>query len=295
MVDYILRGAYELDFGMMGYDVPPYGELPSPAKPKEIQISVCLSTWRRKKETNVSCLQSILNQGFPSESYEIILVDDASEGEHYEWYKEAVDYILKQYPNHNFRTYHTNYSRCWNDPHTLNVAFKRALGWIILYGQTDSTQEGEVLEAVWRHHNQADNIGLQPKHFAETEDGGRIAWPPQYYPEEHAMSIRKQHIHRVKGRNEAIKGMMNTAIVDFLSHALTPFVIYCEDKTVTTFHRNITPYRRAGHDQHPTLPRQNRRHGINRVWTDGDWGVLEPEEEKSVRMTEHMMKVLQNR
>ncbi|MCW4048317.1 MAG: hypothetical protein NWE89_01140, partial [Candidatus Bathyarchaeota archaeon] len=51
----------------------PYKELPSPPKTDGIQISVCVSTYRRPKELIVTSIESIYKQHFPAKNYEVIL------------------------------------------------------------------------------------------------------------------------------------------------------------------------------------------------------------------------------
>lgn len=154
-------------------------ELPSPPKPQGIQISVIIVNWNRPLNAVGSCIKSVLNQDFPAENFEVILVDDASDISP----KPVCLEILKEYPNHNFRAYLLDRTRTWSCPHPYNVGLKRAVGWIVLVLQSecilDDTPERDLddsypkqpaLEGVWRHHNARDRLGLIPRRLDQFGD-----------------------------------------------------------------------------------------------------------------------------
>jgi len=273
-----------------------YLELPSPPKPEGIQISVCATTWKRTREIIVTSIESIYKQSFPIESYEVLLIDDATDGPRREDLVDAVAYLMREYPNHNFRVYFTDHTRCWNDAHPLNVVYRRALGWILLQSQTDLIHVGETLESAWRHHNYNDHLRLCPAHYGAYKllDTDGPKW--QYFPHEFGASYLKRHVLRVKGRNETITWAPPD--VDF-QDAMRQVcgLVALEDPSVRTLHRGSAhpppesglEGRRAGapryYDGDQRLP--------DRTWTSSDnWGILTPEEERMTMMTETMRKVL---
>jgi hypothetical protein len=276
---------YPCHFGLLGVKIPSYKELPSPPKPEGIQISVCASTWNRPKTVIIQSIESIFKQDFPKENYEVILVDDATEGERAVDVREAVEYLIREYPNHNFRAYFTSYTRCWNDPHTLNVAFKRALGWILMISQVDIIHVGETLEATWRHHNHRQNLWLCPKHYVEDFSH---PWSFAYFPHEFGASIRKTWVHKIKGRNERI--VKEPSDVEFHYQLFKRGVVFGEDPTIQTIHVAQHPPPRTGAPPPPNLGVDSRY--SDGTWTTGDWGVLTPEEEARLLMSEAMKNVL---
>jgi hypothetical protein len=279
---------YPCHFGLLGVKIPSYKELPSPPKPEGIQISVCASTWNRPKNVIIQSLESIIKQAFPPQNYEIILVDDATEGEGAKDVREAAEYIIKQYPNINFRAYFTSYTRCWNDPHTLNVAFKRALGEILMISQVDIIHVGETLEAAWRHHNARQNLWLCPKHYA-----GNLSnpWPFHYFPHEFGGSIKKTWVWQIKGRNERI--IKEPSDVEFHWQLNKKGIVFGEDQDVKTIHVAHHPSPRTGAPPPPNLGLDSRN--PDGTWTTGDWGALIPDEEARVLMSEAMKNVLSSR
>lgn len=269
---------YKCPFGIKGIKIPHYSELSSPPKSDKIHITVCASTWNRPKEVITRSIKTIFGQEFPKENYEVILVDDATEGARANDVKAAVDQLIRGYPNHNFRAYFTNHTRCWTDPHILNVAFKRALGWIIMISQVDIIHIGETLEAAWRHHNARKNLWLCPKHYC----GNNKPWPFAYFPHEMGSSIRKEYVEKIKGRNELIKGA--PCDVEFHWWLQKVGVVFGEDSEVKTMHVAHHPPPRDGQppDKNPGM---YSRHP-NGTWTSEDWGVLTPEEEANIMMTD---------
>lgn len=273
---------YPCHFGLLGIKIPSYRELPSPPKPESVQISVCASTWNRPKNIIVQSIESIFKQDFHPKHYEIILVDDATEGERATDVREAAEYLIREYPNHNFRVYFTVFTRCYTDPHTLNVAFKRALGSILMISQVDIIHIGETLESAWRHHNARQNIWLCPKHYA-----GDLSnpWPFCYFPHEFGASVRKTWVYQIKGRNERI--IKEAPDVEFHWQLNKRGVVFGEDPEVKTIH--------VAHHPPPRLPRELDVRDIgldsrnaNGTWTTDDWGTLTTEEENKVIMSESM-------
>lgn len=282
MVEY-----YECHFGLRGVKLSSYRQLPSPLKSGNIEITVCASTWNRPKNVIVQSIQSIFNQSFPPQCYEVILVDDATEGERAKDVREAVEYLVREYPGNNFRAYFTSHTRCWTDPHTLNVAFKRALGWILMISQVDIIHEGETLEAAWRHNNQMENLWLCPKHYM----GNSKPWPFQFFPHEFGASTRKKWVDEIKGRNERI--IKEPADVEFHWNLNKRGVVFGEDPDVKTIHVTKHPPRREGYP-HPPPPNIGvDTRNSDGTWTTGDWGTLTAEEESKTVMSEAMKKCIQ--
>lgn len=276
---------FDCPFGLKGIKIPSYKELPSPPKEDGIKITVCATTWNRKKEIITQSIKSIFDQRFPVENYEVILVDDATKGRRVEDLRQAVDELIREYPNHNFRVYITLYTRCYNDPHILNVAFKRALGWILMISQVDIVHLGETLESAWRHHNNLDKLWVCPKHYAEKAKGtrmeGAVPWPFAYFPHEFGSSVRKKYVAQIKGRNEKI--ISEPPDVDFHIRLGQLGILFGEDESVKTLHRRMA---------HAGCHRLLRKPPKNIQITQADWGDLTPEEEKKVIMTEGMKKCL---
>ena len=276
---------YPCPFGLTGIKIPPYQDLPSPTKSDNIDISVCASTWNRPKQVIIDSIISIFTQTFPPRNYELILIDDATEGERAKDVREAAEELIKDFPDHNFRAYFTAYTRCYTDPHTLNLAFKRARGWIIMTSQVDIIHIGETLEAAWRHHNMRENLGLCPKHYA-----GNLSnpWPFCYFPHEMGASIRKQWVDQIKGRNEHI--IAAAPDVEFHFQLAKKGVVYGEDPTVKTIHVADHPTPRTGAPPTPNLGIDSRN--SDGTWTTGDWGSLTSDEESKTMMSEAMKNVL---
>ena len=288
---------FDCPFGLKGIKIPTYKDLSSPPK-KEVEITVCATTWNRRKEIITQSIKSIFGQRFPVENYEVILVDDATEGRRVEDLRQAVDELIREYPNHNFRVYITLYTRCYNDPHILNVAFKRALGWILMVSQVDIVHVGETLESAWRHHNHLDKLWVCPKHYGEKAKGMGMEeaapWSFAFFPHEFGSSVRKKYVDKIKGRNEKI--IYEPPDVEFHVYLQKSGIIFGEDESVKTLHlydahngcsRNFRPPA-GNHNLNPPLIGRPE----DKVWTQGDWGVLTSEEETKVIMSESMRRNL---
>lgn len=296
-----------------------YRDLPSPPKPDEILISVTVPTWKRKKWIITSSIQSIYeeNKGFPTNNYEVILVDDATEGPKRQELMESLEWIVQEYPNHNFRAYLLSHTRTWIDSHTNNVGWKRSLGRILIQNDADLAHKGEVLESAWRHHNHMSNLKVCPQHHILYLNGTISEEWMQGYPTEFGASYPKRFIHQVKGKDERVIATEN--YLEFV-HALQNAcgVVSRKDPSVYTYHRqgshplpdewgmwydgktlldNPPP---EGSPRKPIRKGAPRHGGPNNrssdgSWTSGDWGVLTPEEEKNVTMTESMRKILEGK
>lgn len=274
-----------------------YEELSSPPKPGGVQISVCASTWNRPRDLIVTSVESIYRQSFPVENYEVILVDDATEGPRRRDLLDAIGHIMREYPNHNFRAHLLSQTRCWNDAHALNVVFKRALGWILLQSQTDLLHVGGTLESAWRHHSHNDHLRLCPAHFGVLQDNVTVKakWP--HFPYEFGASYPKRCVHRVKGRNETIT--VAPPDVDFQSAMRDACgLVAMEDPSVRTLHRGDShPIGKGPFGRREGAPRyyDGDARRPDKTWTDGDWGALTPEEERATLMTEAMVRALEGR
>lgn len=276
---------YQCPFNITGVKIPVWTDLPSPPKGGGIQITVCASTWNRTFETIVKSIESIFNQEFPPVNYEVILADDATEGERAVDVKNACDYLINHYPDRNFRAYFISHTRCWTDPHTLNVAFKRAMGQILMISQVDIIHSQNTLEASWRHHNNLPNLWLCPKHYAPDYNH---PWPFCYFPHEMGSSVKREWVHKIKGRNENI--IKEPADVEFHTHLNRIGVRFGEDPQIQTFHIAPHPNPRTGVPRSPQLGIDYRN--TDGTWTIGDWGVLTHEEEAKTILSEPMKKCI---
>lgn len=269
-------------------------ELPSPPKPPGTQISVIIVNWNRSLDVVESSIKSVLNQDFPAENFEVILVDDASEI----YPKPVCLKILKEYPNHNFRAYLLERTRCWSCMHAYNVGIKRAAGWIIMTLQSeavlDDTPERDldssyprqpVLEGVWRHHNALDKLGLIPRRLDQNGEGQYGGWP--YFPHDHGLSVRKCYAQGVRGYPEHSVG---DPAVDYMTNLTTQFGIkFTEDLNMQVIHRTfmvpkhladyaykirpVTPGTPPSLDSWLSAKRPD--------WPSGLWGELTETEEKN--------------
>lgn len=279
-------------------EVPSYKDLPSPPIPKDIQISVCITNYGRPKEFIETCVEEWFKQDFPKESFEVIIVDDASADtlpqfpNGLESIKNASTHIIENYPDWNYRAYLLDHTRTCDDTHTFNVAFKRALGWILILNQVDVIPIGEVLEATWRHHNARDRLWIHPKNYGELKIGSRmegsVAWGDQYFPHDYAASIRKKYIYEVEGRDEKIRPPNHS---DWLLRSTLDKagISFAEDPSVQSLHRRATIPGLAVSSHY--LKRYEKLKDSIPGYTGG-WGDLTPDEEKSVLMTPAMKKRL---
>lgn len=291
-----------------------YRDLPSPAKPGGILISVSVDTWNREKWVITGAVDSIFeeNRNFPTGNYEVILVDDATEGPRRQDLLESVDHVLREYPNHNFRAYLLMHTRTWLDTHTCNTAWRRSLGRIILMSQADIIHKGETLESAWRHHNTGHVLRVIPQHHIRYKDGTLSDEWMHGEPHEFGASYPAWCIQKIKGKDErCIAHEDHIEFQDALKKACG--VVTIKDPSVFTYHRQGShpPYdgpwwdgqKLVDQEPPPDSPKKRLRKGApnfigglgrrpDYAWTSGDWGTLTPEEEKNVIMTEAMRKTL---
>ena len=299
---------YSYDY-MSSFNIPCwnprcYGNLPLPPKPDKIVISVCVSTWARSEQIIQTSVESVFNQSFPPENYEVILVDDATEGFRLDELLNAVKYLIREYPNHNFRAYFIKHSRSWNDTHTLNVAFKRALGWIIIQNQSDVIFLDNILESAWRHHNHQIKLRVFPHVMNLFNDGslkpswigtGKNSDNPEHNPEPHELgaSYPRKCVHKIKGRDERIKRVPPDEEFQWNMRALCG-LIAVKDPSVRVANRQFKwppewNVKSLPRQLTPELQQQTRDRPFKTIWADNDnWGLLILEEEKLTQMTEAM-------
>lgn len=292
-------------FGLPGVHLPPYTALPRPPVPNSIQISVVSPLYNRAPILETS-LKSYLNQNFPKEAYEIILVDDASEDNT----REVVKQICAKYPAYNIRCYFLEFTRCYNNIHPSNVGYRQCLGSIIQTTHMDVVLTPNVFEAGWRHLNARPNLWLNPRTYgvlrAHHQEAERLiaegeyekvvalsvpsseAFRPPGYPNEFGSFINKKHIMMIHGNDERI--IREPADVDQWCRLARTGVVFGEDPTVQAVHRIYTKVRPPPFDHRERM----RERGV--TWNpddyvrnkDGNWGLLTERERQSVVMTESM-------
>ena len=276
-------------------------ELPSPPKPQGIQISVIIIDWNRPLNVVKSSIESVLKQDFPPENFEVILVDDASELSP----KPVCLDILREYPNHNFRAYLLERTRCWGCMHAYNVGLKRAAGWIVMTLQSEAVLDDDperdlndsyprqpVLEGVWRHHNAMDRLGLIPRRLDMLGENKYCGWP--YFPHDHGLSVRKSYAQDVRGYPEHSVG---DPAIDYISNLTSQFGIkFAEDLNMQVIHRDcMVPQNLAdlAYKIRSTVPGAppslSGYLSANRPdWPGGHWGELtENEENNSLGVKNH--------
>lgn len=267
-------------------------DLPSPSKPNGIQISVVIINWDRPINVVETSISSVLNQDFPPENFEVIFVGDASERIPS---KPACINILKEYPNHNFRAYLLDRTRCYQDSHVYNVGFKRALGWIVVMLQSDAIFDDEpereldesypkqpVLEGTWRHHNARDKLGLCPRYLWMPKEDEYAHWTT--FPHELGLSFRKKYIEAIHGVNEA--KYSDAPLNDFRCELTQRFgIVFTEDVNMQVIHRDYILPKNVLGDPEVLRPRP-----LDHQFPDwpNDWGELNENEERKVIMTDAM-------
>lgn len=290
---YGARADYLTPFEMYGIHIPPWSELPEVPVPDGIQISICVPLWNRGRVLELS-LKSIFRQAFPRHAYEVILVDDASDDNT----REVIEDICQRYGEYNIRAFFRERTTTNNDTAPLNIAFREAKGWIVMINQIDLLHVGELLEAVWRHHNNRDHLFLCPQaHLVRTEyccvtedshnlvnpgDVNTMCFPHdyQFFPHEWGASVRKEYLTRINGRDERYIGA-DSGHIDFLARLMRTRVVVAEDPTMKIVHRSgVHPPPR--YTQKATVPPWNPDDYI--CSKDREWGTLS-EEEKSKTIT----------
>lgn len=294
---------FELPFGCKGIKVPSYHELPHPEVPKSIQITVGVPVWNRGTKPEIcgepivrGCVESILGQKFPKESYEVILVDDASNDD--SW--EAIVKLCEDYPNYNIRGYRRSESTTFNPGAPFNIAMTQGKGWIYVFNQPDLVWPTENFEAIWRHHNAREKLYLVPKNFGvrpEINDPAeafiaRHEWAkllslnlnPWHFPHEWGASIRMNYLHQIRGYDERL--WLEPCDVElFCRLNLVLGILFAEEAGHVTVHRNVPGIKRGGegyiNPNHVWSPHLNNKN------LDG-WG----NPPKECVMTETMKRVL---
>ena len=254
--------------------------------------------WNRPLEVVESSIKSVLNQDFPPENFEVILVDDASDLDP----KPTCLKIVREFPNHNFRAYLLKRTRSWNCPHAYNVGLKRAAGKIVMTLQSeavlddtperdldDSYPKQPVLEGAWRHHNAMDKIALTPRRL--NQFGPNTYEPWWFYPQDVGMSIRKIYTHAVHG---FVEHSIGDPAIDYMVNLTREFQIkFVEDLNMQVIHRDyLVPQNlyRLACEIRSTKPgkapcREDWLTAQRPDWLGGHWGELDEDEEKNVIST----------
>ena len=293
--NYDERGFWRFTHGAHVIKTPSWIDLPSPPKPPGIQISVIIVNWNRPLDVVKSSIVSVLTQDFPPDSFEVILVDDASDRSP----RATCLQILEEYPNHHFRAYLLERTRCWGCMHAYNVGLKRAVGWIVMTLQSEAVLDDDVerelgegyprqpvLEGVWRHHNARERLGLIPRRLNMSGENAYYGW--FYFPQDVGLSVRKTYAHRVRGYPEHSVG---DPAVDYIANLTAQCnVEFAEDLNMQVIHRDyLVPTNLTGfaYQLRPvtagTAPSLGGWLSAKRPdWIGGQWGELTEEEEKNV-------------
>lgn len=266
-------------------------DLPSPPKPPGIQISVIIINWSSPPNVVETSIASVLNQDFPPENFEVILVDDASDVSP----KPACLNILRDYPSHNFRAYFLDRTRSYQESHGTNVGLKRALGWIVVLLQShcimddeserdldDSYPRQPLLEGTWRHHNARDRLGLCPRYLAM---GIKDEYSPQsHFPHPQGLSFRKEYVEEIHGIEEHYYS--DAPLLDFQCRLTQRFgIVFAEDLNMQVIHRDYMLPKSILGDQAICRPRPQ-----DHIFPDWPthWGELTEQEEGKTIMSETM-------
>lgn len=294
---------FDLPFGLKGIKIPNYRELPHPEVPKNIQITVGIPVWNRGTKPEVchepivrGCVESILDQNFPKEAYEVICVDDASSDD--SW--EAIAKLCEDYPSHNIRGYRRPKSTTSNPGAPFNIAMTQGKGWIYVFNQPDLVYPTENFVCMWRHHKAREGLYLIPKNLGVTPELSAIAeqfvakheWPklpslnltPWQLTHEWGASIRMSYLREIRGYDESI--WLEPCDAELMCRLnLVKNIRFAVDNEHVTVHRNVPGIKRGGeghvNPDHVWGPQRNDKNPTA-------WGVPP----KEVVMTEAMKEVL---
>lgn len=299
---YGARADYLTPFEMYGIHIPDWQSLPSVPIPDGVQISICVPIWNRGRLLELS-LRSIFKQDFPRHAYEVIFVDDASNDNT----RNVMENICRNYGEYNIRAFFRDHTTTNNDSPGLNIAFRRAKGWIVMINQIDLLHVGELLQAVWRHHNTRDHLFLVPKAYLvrseyccvtedthnliDVKDIDTMCYPHdyQFFPHEWGASIRKEYLLNINGRDERYIGA-DSGHIDFMARLMRMRVTIGEDPAMTIVHRSgVHPPPR--YTQKATVPPWNPDEYVCNK--DREWGFLSDEELSRTIMTESASKLCQ--
>jgi len=260
-----MEETFELPFSLRGIKVPSYQELPAPQITKGIQITVGIPVWNRgtKPEVNPDeailegCVESILDQRFPRDAYEIILVDDASNDDSWDMIVE----LCEDYPSYNIRGYRRPVSTTFSPGAPFNIAMSQGLGWIYVFNQPDLVWPTENFHCMWRHHNARERLYLVPKnlgvsggvnHAAEDyvnkhqwEELLSLELNPWHFPHEWGASIRMEYLKSMRGYDESL--WLEPCDVELQCRLnLCYNICYAEDVEHITVHRHVPGIKRGG-------------------------------------------------
>jgi len=147
---------FGLPFSLYGITLPSWKKLPSfQGYSGNIEITVGLSCWNREG-TVAASIESICNQNFPKEAYELIIVDDISTDDS----RTIIKDTIAKYPNNLIRYYELETNRTFNEHHPHNVTIRKALGKIFLKLSADCMLSRNYLEGTWRHHQRREDLFL---------------------------------------------------------------------------------------------------------------------------------------
>jgi len=280
---------WKWSFGRRVIKTKSWSELPSPPKPSGIQVSIIIINWNRPLNVVKSCIESVLNQDFPPENFEVILVDDASDISP----KSTCLEILKEYSNHNFKAYLLDGTRCWAHSHGYNVGIKRAVGGIVMTLQSEcildnkpaTMEDGSTdlndrhlrkfLEGVWRHHNAQDKLALLPRKLAQYGENKYEGWI--WFPHDQGLSLKKSYAHAVRGFVENSRG---DSTVDYSVNLTRECGIkFTEDVNMQVIHRDYLVPKKF-----KVSPKKVRPKPPDASYPDWPkhWGELTEKEEKNV-------------
>lgn len=277
------RGWWIFPFGNRVIKTQSWFDLPTPPKEEGIQISIVVINWDRPFDMVESCIASILDQDFPPESFEVILVDDASRRISP---KPACLKIVRDYPKHNFRAYLLKSTRCYQDTHVYNVGLKRALGWIVTIFHTDAVFDENVLEGTWRHHNAIENLGLCPQMLYMPEENEIKYW--YSFPHPMGFSFNKKYVEATHGFNEA--KYSDGPVTDFRVQLDRLGIVYAEDTNMQVIHRDYMIPKNV-YGPYPEVLRPMPENHSFPDWPNS-WGQLSESEEEKVIISNELKNTL---
>ena len=221
-----------------------------------IQISVIIPNYNRSERLPLILHNLCKIQKFPKNSLEIIIIDDVSIDNSIKVLRK----LIEKYNDYYIKVIPLSDSRCFQMGHTTNVGVKRALGNIIMFNQPDEIMfNDDFLLEHYKLHQIKNNawcmscVGVT--FYQDSEKIMKILYDTdkkrrenikkymkikkahnQYFPNLDCSSVKKEHVLKIHGFNENIKGQMDGIDTDFRLRIERKGVVCCFNKELLVIH-----------------------------------------------------------
>jgi len=163
---------------------------------------VVITNWKRQRFIP-SIIEQLSNQSYPKDKYEVIIVDDNTPNK--EEVYDIVGDVASRHEDIKFRLFETHENVTHNPALRYNVGIRHAANEVVILNESDVLMQGEFLHQTSQNHEKDTMLWLGPEVIDVDGRGARKVASFRGVCDLGA-SIRKAHLHRIRGFDERTRG-----------------------------------------------------------------------------------------